>query len=110
MGTFTEAHELAEPRCRLTRRAVHWATDALAEDDTAVNALAHRLGVDWHTVCEPVKLEAHVGWLTRAGCPVSARSGLMSTSGDPAGSAPVVNHVHGGPHDRQQRQGPSAAT
>jgi len=58
MGTFTEAHELAEPRCRLTRRAVHWATDALAEDDTTVNALAHRLGVDWHTVWEPVKLEA----------------------------------------------------
>jgi len=53
-----EAHELAEPRCPLTRRAAHWATDALAEDDTTVNALAHRLGVDWHTVWEPVKLEA----------------------------------------------------
>jgi hypothetical protein len=41
--------------CR--RSATRW-TDSLAEDDTAFNALAHRLGVDWHTVREPVKVEA----------------------------------------------------
>lgn len=43
---FTETHALAAPRALLTRRAVVWAVDALAEDDTTVNALARRLGVD----------------------------------------------------------------
>jgi transposase len=58
VGTFTEIHELAVPRTVLTSRAVVWATDALAEDDTTVSALARRLGVDWHTLWEAVKLEA----------------------------------------------------
>ena len=46
MVTFTEAHALAPPRALLTRRAVMWAADALSDDDTTVNALARRLGVD----------------------------------------------------------------
>lgn len=57
-GTFTETHELAVPRAVLTTRAVVWATDALAEDDTTVSALARRLGVDWHTLWDAVKGEA----------------------------------------------------
>jgi transposase len=56
--TFTERHELAAPRAVLTRRAVTWATDALAQDDTTLSALARRLGVDWHTLWPPVKAEA----------------------------------------------------
>jgi transposase len=46
------------PRAVLTGRAVVWATDALADDDTTVAALARRLGVDWHTLWEAVKVEA----------------------------------------------------
>ncbi len=57
VGTFTESHALAAPRARLTRRAVVWAADALAEDDTTVAALARRLDVDWHTLWEPLKAE-----------------------------------------------------
>ena len=57
-GTFTEVHELAGTRAVLTARAVVWATDALAEDDTTVSALARRLGVDWHTLWRAVKQEA----------------------------------------------------
>jgi hypothetical protein len=34
--TFTETHELAPARALLTSRAVSWATDALADDDTTV--------------------------------------------------------------------------
>jgi transposase len=56
--TFTETHKLAAPRALLTTRAVSWATDALADDDTTVSALARRLGVDWHTLWEAVKREA----------------------------------------------------
>ena len=58
VSTFTEIHELAVPRAVLTTRAVVWATDALAEDDTTVSALARRLGVDWHTLWDAVKGEA----------------------------------------------------
>lgn len=48
--TFSETHALAPPRALLTRRAVVWAADALADDDTTVNALARRLDVDWPTL------------------------------------------------------------
>ncbi len=57
--TFAETHQLAAPRALLTSRAVLWATDALADDDTTVSALAHRLGVDWHTVWDGVRLLRH---------------------------------------------------
>jgi transposase len=59
MVTFTEVHALAPPRALLTRRAVLWAADALSDDDTTVNALARRLGVDWHTLWTALKVEAH---------------------------------------------------
>ena len=59
MVTFTETHALAPPRALLTRRAVVWAADALGDDDTTVNALARRLGVDWHTLWAALKVEAH---------------------------------------------------
>ncbi len=56
--SWTEVHELAEPRAALTRRAIVWATDALAADDTTVSALARRVGVSWHTPWRPVAREA----------------------------------------------------
>jgi transposase len=58
VGTFSERHELIAPRARLTSRAVRWATDALAHDDTTVSALARHLGVDWHTLWNAVEAEA----------------------------------------------------
>jgi len=33
-----------------SQRAVVWATDALAHDDTTVSGLARHLRVDWHTL------------------------------------------------------------
>jgi transposase len=56
--TFTEQHPLVAPRARLTTRAILWATDALAHDDTTVSALARHLGVDWHTCWDAVEVEA----------------------------------------------------
>lgn len=58
VGTFTETHPLAPPRSRLTCRAVVWAADALADDDTTVSALARRLHVDWHTLWKALRVEA----------------------------------------------------
>jgi transposase len=57
-GTWSETHELIDPRAVLTARAIRWATDALAHDDTTVSALARHLGVDWHTLWRAVKTEA----------------------------------------------------
>ncbi|XAS69592.1 transposase [Micrococcaceae bacterium Sec5.7] len=37
---------------------MNWATDALERFDTSVSALAHQLGVSWHTVWDAVKIEA----------------------------------------------------
>jgi transposase len=56
--TFTEEHELAGPRAKLTARAVTWATDGLQRFDTSVSALAHQLGVSWHTAWDAIKAEA----------------------------------------------------
>lgn len=56
--TFTEEHELAGPRAKLTARAVAWATDGLQHFDTSVSALAHQLGVSWHTAWDAIKAEA----------------------------------------------------
>ncbi len=56
--TFSEVHELIAPRAKLTSRAIHWASDALAHDDTTVSALARHLGVDWHTCWSAVEAEA----------------------------------------------------
>jgi transposase len=56
--TFSEEHALAGPRAKLTARAVAWATDALQRFDTSVSALAHQLGVSWHTAWDAIKAEA----------------------------------------------------
>jgi len=49
---------LVGPRAKITGRAVGWAVDALAHDDTTVSALARHLGVDWHTLWDAVEVEA----------------------------------------------------
>jgi transposase len=56
---FTEKHSLAGPRAKLTARAATWSTDALERFDTSVSALAHQLGVSWHTVWDAVEIEAN---------------------------------------------------
>lgn len=56
--TFSESHGLIGPRAKLTTRAITWATDALAHDDTTVAALARHLGVDWHTAWDAIEIEA----------------------------------------------------
>jgi len=57
-GTFSETHPVARCRAKLTARAISWATDALAHDDTTVPAVAWHLGVDWHTAWAAIKTEA----------------------------------------------------
>lgn len=56
--TFSEQHDQIPPRAKLTPRAVGWAVDALAHDDTTVSALARHLGVDWHTLWDAIEAEA----------------------------------------------------
>ncbi len=57
-GSWTEVHPLAGPRAMLTDRAIRWAADALAADDTTVSALSRRIGVSWHVLWRPVAREA----------------------------------------------------
>lgn len=57
-GTWSETHELIAPRAVLTSRAIGWAVDALAHDDTTVAALARHLRVDWHTLWNAIRGEA----------------------------------------------------
>jgi hypothetical protein len=47
VSTFSEEHPVGE-RAALTDRAITWATDVLAQDDTTVSALARCLDVGWH--------------------------------------------------------------
>jgi hypothetical protein len=56
--TFTEEHPLARPRAKLTTPAAKWATGTLQRFDTSVSALAHQLGVSWHTAWDAVRVEA----------------------------------------------------
>ncbi len=72
-GTWSQAHELVGSRAVLTSRAISWATDALAHDDTTVSALARHLGVDWHTLWRAVKTEA-TARITRPGRLSSVRT------------------------------------
>lgn len=58
VSTWTERHELIAPRATLTSRAIAWAVNALAHDDTTVSALARHLRVGWHTLWRAVKDEA----------------------------------------------------
>jgi transposase len=56
--TWSEEHELVAPRAVLASRAIGWAVDALAHDDTTVSALARHLRVGWHTLWRAVQAEA----------------------------------------------------
>lgn len=55
VGGFSEDHELAGPRAKLTARAAWWAISAIQRDTASVAAVARRLGVDWHTVWDAIK-------------------------------------------------------
>jgi len=57
-STWSEEHDLIAARAVLTGRAIGWAVDALAHDDTTVSALARHLGVGWHTLWRAIKAEA----------------------------------------------------
>ena len=50
ISTFSEVHDLAAPRGKLTTRAIAWAVAQLRSHDIAVSALADMLGVAWNTV------------------------------------------------------------
>ena len=52
---FSEDHELAVPRAKLTVRAAWWAISCIQRDNASVASVARRLGVDWHTVWEAIK-------------------------------------------------------
>ncbi len=55
VGGFSEDHELAVPRAKLTVRAAWWAISCIQRDTASVASVARRLGVDWHTVWEAIK-------------------------------------------------------
>jgi len=55
VGGFSEDHDLAAPRAKLTVRAAWWAIGCIQRDTASVAAVARRLGVDWHTVWEAIK-------------------------------------------------------
>jgi transposase len=52
---FSEDHRLAAARAKLTGRAVWWAIGCIQRDTASVQAVARRLGVDWHTVWEAIR-------------------------------------------------------
>ena len=52
---FSEDHDLAVPRAKLTVRAAWWAISCVQRDNASVASVARRLGVDWHTVWEAIK-------------------------------------------------------
>jgi transposase len=55
MTGFTEDHELAPPRAKLTGRAAWWAISCIQRDTASVASVARRLGVDWHTVWDAIR-------------------------------------------------------
>ena len=55
VGSFTEAHDLAAPRAKLTGRAAWWAISLIQRDTASVEAAARRLGVDWHTLWDTIQ-------------------------------------------------------
>ena len=73
-------------RARLTSRAVAWAADALAGDNTTVAALARRLDVDWHTLWDDLAVEAQRRAADPARWTGSRASAWMNTSGGPVSS------------------------
>jgi transposase len=85
---FTREPPLAGPRAKLTTRAVSWATDALQRFDTSVSALAHQLGVSWHTVWDALGVDEHV-W-SHTG---SRGSGMVTGIADHTRDAHGVAHA-----------------
>jgi hypothetical protein len=57
-GIWTEEHDFAPPRAKLTSRAVEWAVSLPRLDDTTVSAIARRLGVNRHTRWNAVRKHA----------------------------------------------------
>jgi transposase len=55
VGGFSEDHQLAVPRAKLTVRAAWWAISCIQRDTASVASVARRLGVDWHTVWAAIK-------------------------------------------------------
>ena len=55
VGVFTEEHDLAVARTKLTTRAAWWAIGCIQRDTASVAAIARRLGVDWHTLWDAIK-------------------------------------------------------
>jgi hypothetical protein len=62
VSTFSEVHEFATARAKLTGRAVAWATDALRYDDTTVSAIARHLGVPSSRTRVRVSQDCHTAW------------------------------------------------
>ena len=52
---FSEDHDLARPRAKLTDPGGVVGDQQIARDTASVAAVARRLGVDWHTVWETIK-------------------------------------------------------
>ncbi len=67
-----------------------WTADALSDDDTTVNALARRLGVDWHTLWDALESKPTDGPTILSGCATSSPLTWTSTSGARASSAPAA--------------------
>jgi hypothetical protein len=55
VGGFSEDHELAVPRGKLTVRAAWWAISCIQRDTASVAAVVGRLGVDGHTLWDAIK-------------------------------------------------------
>jgi len=58
-GVWSEEHPALPARAKLTTRAVAWTIQTLRWDDSTVSALARRLGVDWHTLMNAIRAQAH---------------------------------------------------
>jgi len=55
VGVFTETHDLAGPRAKLTTRAAWWAISLIQRDTASVAAVARRLEADWHTLWDTIR-------------------------------------------------------
>jgi transposase len=55
VGVFTETHDLAPARAKLTSRAAWWSISVIQRDTASVAAVARRLGVDWHTLWDTIR-------------------------------------------------------
>ena len=55
VGVFTEDHDLALARGKLTTRAAWWAISCIQRDTASVASVARRLQVDWHTLWSAIR-------------------------------------------------------